>query len=255
MFLDKLLQILSMDGVPDARKLASAQREAQEIALIEQGLELKRLQALHERYVGFRLPRKGLQASGELEFDLGTARDNEVIDNKGGRIIFITECTGTAKFRFDGIARDTYTVRVGAMPVPFEKLYLTNEAQAGKKLTLIIGQDPSVSFITDPVTDLLKNIPKKSTIPTIESVYMSAIDTEYSYTFPEGTKRFSVEINGGGLQFRVSWVTGKVATPVAPYLLMQQDAKFQEWGIDLTDKTLYFAVPEAPKTMVILSYT
>lgn len=269
MFLDRLLEIFGMDGVSDKRKLTSAKAEAKRLAVIEQGLEIKRLQELHDRYVGVGFERKKLQATPEEEFDLGTARNNVVIDNIGGQVIFITKCTGTAKFRFDGVEKPTYTVKVGVMPVPFEKLYLTNTAQAGKKLTLIITQDPSVSFITDPVTGELQsmleeiknsvvelqNLPKQSTTPLLADVTMTSADTEYSYTFPDDTKKISLEIGAGGSAFRVAWVTGKVAAPTQPYIAVPTNEKFARDNLTLVGKTIYFACEVAAQMMIIESYT
>lgn len=276
MFLDSLLQIFRMDGVSDSRKLTSAKVEAERLAIVEQGLEIKRLQELHDRYVGVGLLKRKLEASPELDFDLGTPRNNVVIDNRGGQIIFITQCTGTAKFRFDGIVKPTYTVRVGVMPVPFEKLYLTNTAQAGKKLTMIIGQDPSVSFVTDPVTGELKsmvvetqnavaelqasvallgNIPRRSTTPLLVDVIMTNADEEYEYTFPDDTKKLSLEIGAGGADFRVAWETGKVATPTQPYIAVPMDEKFARDNVNLVGKTIYFASNVSAQMMIIESYT
>jgi len=269
MFLDRLLEIFGMDGVSDKRKLTSAKAEAEKLAVIEQGLEIKRLQALHDRYVGVGFFKRKIEATPEQEFDLGTARTNLVIDDRGGQIIFITQCTGTAYFRFDGVAKPTYTAKVGVMTVPFEKLYLTNTAQAGKKLTMIIGQDPSVSFVTDPVTGELQsmlaelqtsvaelqNLPNKATSPLIENVTMASGNTEYSYTFPDNTKTICMGIHLGQYAFRIAWVTGKVATPTQPYVAIAGDKPYERWGLNLIGKTVYFACSEPNREMMIESYT
>jgi archaellin len=86
-------------------------------------------------------------ATPEMDFDLATAHNNKPIHNRSGDRIFITALTGVAYIRTrpDGAK---YRLRVGKISLPFNKLYLTNVAQAGKSLSLIVGYGPFVDFAT-----------------------------------------------------------------------------------------------------------
>lgn len=258
--------------------LLRARRPAIEerVELASQAMEVAKEQALLRKFMPAVRERRKLLATPEMNFDLGKARTNTVIDNQGGEVIFVVTCTGTARFRFDGVEKSLYLIRPGVMVMPFEKLYLTNTAQAGKTLSMIIGQDPGVNFVVDPTTEemknavtelkamvaetqasvaLLGNLPQRSTTPLLASITMTLADTEYSYTFPDNIKKFSLEIGAGGANFRVAWVTGKVAAPTQPYIEIWANDKFARENINLIGKTIYFACPNAAQLMVIESYT
>ncbi|KKM05561.1 hypothetical protein LCGC14_1752780, partial [marine sediment metagenome] len=86
-------------------------------------------------------------ATPEMDFDLGSARENKQIHDRSGDRIFITALTGVAYIRIrPGGAK--YKLRLGSISLPFKKLYLTNTAQAGKTLSLIIGYGAFVDFIS-----------------------------------------------------------------------------------------------------------
>jgi len=82
----------------------------------------------------------------EMSFDLGKARKNQVIHNRAGDRIFVTELTGTAYIRFNSPTGSRYRLRLAPISSPFQKLYLENEAQAGKTVSIIIGYGPFVDF-------------------------------------------------------------------------------------------------------------
>ena len=84
-------------------------------------------------------------ATPEMDFDLGTARVDKEIHNRSGDKIFIPELTGVAYIR-TRLRGAKYKLRVGSISLPFEKLYLTNTAQAGKSLNLIVGYGAFVDF-------------------------------------------------------------------------------------------------------------
>jgi len=83
----------------------------------------------------------------ELSFDLGKARKNQVIHNRAGDKIFITNVTGIAYIRFNSATGSKYQLRVGSIASPFRKLYLENEAQTGKSVSIIIGYGAFVDFV------------------------------------------------------------------------------------------------------------
>ncbi len=90
-------------------------------------------------------------------------------------------------------------------------------------------------------------------IPTIYNVTMTTANTEYSQALPAGTKKVIFSVQGGlnANQFRYAYVTGKVATPVAPYKVYNQDIEVGIDNILLTGATLYFASTLAGAIMQI----
>lgn len=89
--------------------------------------------------------------------------------------------------------------------------------------------------------------------PTVYNVTMTNADTEYSQALPAGCKRFSLSIRGGVSTdvLRFAYVTGKVATPTAPYMQMTGDAEKYEMDLSLDAQTLYFACAGAGKVAQI----
>jgi len=322
-------------------------------------------------------------ATGEIPFDLGVARDNKVIHNRSGDRIFIVTLTGVAYIRTK-LKSHKYRLRVGSISLPFKKLYLTNTAQAGKRLILIIGYEAFIDFavsylavkilnvadaeinpsteekqdttiaqldiklsalrdaITDSAapkdlkdlydqlyamrgaatpkslkelwdlitlintkfnlsstalrdairggdnrtltslwdkialvtaavntvagldfaeqttlalikakTDLLASIPKEaSSTPTTYNVVMTNADQEYDQALPNGAKQITFFIRDLA-KFRYAWVTGKVATPTAPYTEVPSPGVVFLDKLKMDSKTLYFACATAGKIMQI----
>lgn len=91
----------------------------------------------------------------EMSFDLGKARKNQVIHNRAGDRIFVTSLTGVAYIRFNSATGSKYKLRVGSISTPFQKLYLENEAQVGKSLSIIIGYGAFIDFASAYLTTKL----------------------------------------------------------------------------------------------------
>ena len=94
-----------------------------------------------------------------------------------------------------------------------------------------------------------------ATTPVIYNVEMTSEDTEYSQALPSGTKKFSIAMIENDTAFRVAFVTGKVATPTAPYKPVPIAQEYYEESVNLTGKTLYFACSTAGKNVVIIAWT
>jgi len=95
------------------------------------------------------------------------------------------------------------------------------------------------------------------TTPYIYNVTLTAADTEYSQALPAQTKRFSVSIRDGAdtNNFRVAFVTGKVATPTAPYAKYPADVEYYEDGVFLNGVTVYVAGSHAGDVAQIIAWT
>lgn len=93
--------------------------------------------------------------------------------------------------------------------------------------------------------------------PYIYNVTLTAADTEYSQQLPAGCKRFAVSIQGGQAttNFRVAFVTGKVATPTAPYLKLSGDMEYWESDINtINPLAVYVASSNAGDVAQIVAW-
>lgn len=82
----------------------------------------------------------------EMSFDLGKARKNKLIHNRAGDRIFVVSLTGVAYIRYNSTTGSKYRLRLGPYSTPFQKLYLENEAQADKSVSIIIGYGAFIHF-------------------------------------------------------------------------------------------------------------
>lgn len=93
--------------------------------------------------------------------------------------------------------------------------------------------------------------------PEIYNVTMTNANEEYSQALPKGCKRFYMSVISGEStdNYRISYVTGKVATPTSPYLKYNCNIEYFEEELNLEEETLYFACSSAGKVMQILAWT
>jgi len=85
---------------------------------------------------------------------------------------------------------------------------------------------------------------------------MTDANTEYSFEIPAGSVRFSIKCQDG-TAFRLAFVTGKVATPTAPYLTILANGALNDPGdiqIGSTALTVYVACASASKVIECVSY-
>jgi hypothetical protein len=80
-------------------------------------------------------------------------------------------------------------------------------------------------------------------LPLIQNIQIAQADHEYSVAIPNGCKAFSFSIQDGlsTKNFRVAYVSGKVATPTRPYLKYPANGEYYEPHPNLYNATLYFA--------------
>ena len=79
---------------------------------------------------------------------------------------------------------------------------------------------------------------------TVYNKTLTSADTEYSQLLPSSTReiRFRCRTN---YDVRFAFITGKVATPTAPYLTLPAGCEYRSDENDLTATTLYLASAEA----------
>lgn len=74
---------------------------------------------------------------------------------------------------------------------------------------------------------------------TVVNLTLTNPDTEYSVSIPRGAREYSFQARTAQ-DIRFSWVTGKVATPTAPYATLKSGNSYT--GSDINKGTnLYFA--------------
>ena len=95
---------------------------------------------------------------------------------------------------------------------------------------------------------------KAGTTPVIYNVTMTNANTEYSQALPSNTKKFSIA-SQDGTAFRIAFVTGKVATPTAPYKTVQANTEYYEDMINPSSLTLFFACGSAGKVVEIIAWS
>ncbi|MBA7491384.1 hypothetical protein ES702_01929 [subsurface metagenome] len=147
-------------------------------------------------------------ATEERTYPLDKARDNQVIHNRSGDRIFVMSATGYAYIRFNSISKPKYLIRAGGrISHPFKKIFLTNEAQPGKKISIIIGYEAFIEFAspystikmlntvgieispaTEDKQDTILTEVQKITVPV--SNYDSSTGAPLSVTLEVGHRRF-----------------------------------------------------------------
>ena len=108
----------------------------------------------------------------------------------------------------------------------------------------------------DRIAQILENSTKE-TVANTYNVTMTLADTQYSQVLPDGTKSITYGVQGGVStdSYRTAFITGKVATPTAPYESLLGDVVVNKDGLNLVGKTLYFASSAAGKVMQIRTYS
>ena len=92
------------------------------------------------------------------------------------------------------------------------------------------------------------------TSPVVYNVTITNLDTEYSQALPASTKAFTMQCRTD-YDVRFAYVTGKVATPTAPYMTLKSGQNYFEDRLNLTSKTIYLACGTANQVMEIVCYT
>lgn len=142
----------------------------------------------------------------------------------------------------------------------------TNKRDPNRITTVAgVGDDVSLDIIQlrlDPTTKRLKTTTTISggvtiggiTTPTIYNLTLTLANTEYSQLLTTDTKQFRFRCRTL-YDIRYAYVTGKVATPTAPYLTLPAGCDFSSDSNDLTATTVYFASAQAGVVVEIECWT
>lgn len=96
----------------------------------------------------------------------------------------------------------------------------------------------------------------ETTSPTIYNVTLTSADTEYSQAMPENCRFFEFQCRTA-FAVRYAYVTGKVATPTAPYMTLKSGNYYYSPVISqaATPSTLYLASAQAGVVVEIVAWT
>lgn len=122
----------------------------------------------------------------------------------------------------------------------------------GKKVLRVHEAAPWVVFktpmgvVVNPLADDNGTVvvnPSLMTTPEIYNVTLTSANIQYTMAFPPNTRYFRVSIRAGLATntYRLAYVTGKVATSVAPFLTYTQDKQYIMSDIRVNNLTLYLA--------------
>lgn len=103
-------------------------------------------------------------------------------------------------------------------------------------------------------TPIFQGIIAVATAPTVYNVTMTTADTEYNQALTANTRKFAIMTRDRS-EFRFQYVTGKVATPTAPWVTIAENEVYYEDHIKDASITLYFASAEAGKIIEIIEWT
>lgn len=120
---------------------------------------------------------------------------------------------------------------------------------------VIVDTLPALAAGTAAIGSVTTDAVKPATTPAIYTVTMTNADTEYSQSLPANCKKFRLSMVENDAVYRVAFVTGKVATPTAPYITKQIGQDVTHDGVLLAAQTLYFACATAGKTIQIEAWS
>lgn len=91
--------------------------------------------------------------------------------------------------------------------------------------------------------------------PTVYNLTLTSANTEYSQALPDGCKYFSVQ-NRSDNDMRLAFVTGKVATPTAPYVTIKAGSAYNSpEKLCVGSATIYAASGTAGDVAEIIAYS
>jgi len=93
-----------------------------------------------------------------------------------------------------------------------------------------------------------------STTVSSTNVVLTNANTEYSHALPDNLQQLRCRARTAA-DVRFAWVTGKVASSVAPYSTLPAGMELSGDALSFTNKTLYFATATAGTVVEIEMFT
>ena len=121
-------------------------------------------------------------------------------------------------------------------------------------LNLVYDEDKKAIYVEHP-SGYTIDITSPAT-PTVYNVTLTILDTEYSQALPADCRFFEFQCQTA-FDIRFAFVTGKVATPTAPYMTLKSGCYYYSPTINQASSpsTLYFATDEAGVVVEIIAWT
>jgi hypothetical protein len=122
---------------------------------------------------------------------------------------------------------------------------------AGTNLIGKVGIDQTTPGTTNKVTtDVVM------ATPTIYNLTLTNANTEYSQAMPANCRGFEFQARTD-VEVRYAFVTGKVATPIAPYNTLKIGDYYYSYPLNqgASPSTLYFASATAAVVMCMIAWT
>lgn len=85
--------------------------------------------------------------------------------------------------------------------------------------------------------------------PLLYNKTLTLADTEYSQAIPASIKQITIQARTAA-DIRIAFVTGKVATPTAPYLTLKAGAVYSVSGLDIGNATTVYLASSTAGTVV-----
>jgi hypothetical protein len=162
----------------------------------------------------------------------------------GSNIIGNMRIDQTTQGTTNGVQLKAGAAAVGSVIVTALSALVAGAAIVGK-----VGFDQT----TPGTTNLVDATGGCPTAPTVYNVVMAAANTEYAQALPTGCHKFALMMQTNDGDFRVAFVSGKVAASTAPFLGFPAGSAYNEDGIN-ANLTLYFASSMAGKIMQVVAW-
>lgn len=123
----------------------------------------------------------------------------------------------------------------------------------------VIGGSAEVSFIVSVVSDFPAKIDTSGsdvntnvvTTPHIDNFTLTNAATEYSYTFPANSRRFTIKNRSGGL-VKFAYSAGESLTK---YFSIEAGTTYDEFDLKVPLLTIYLQSPSAGQVLEIISWS
>lgn len=162
-------------------------------------------------------------------------------------ILFCTESDGASGLRATLFKSKSSAVingeRLGIQSVGVED---GEDTALGATTDAAVETDATGS-VSGKLRGIVKLIVEKLSPPTTVTVYnvaLASADTEYNQALPANCRAVDFRCRTA-FDVRFAWVTGKVATPTAPYQTLKSNGEYGRQSIRPSALTLYLATDEA----------
>lgn len=169
--------------------------------------------------------------------DLTNARNSELLEAMGG-YIWVKDATDPSvniDVQIDNSANDKLNLhKSNGVVARFEKLFISNTAQSGKTITLLITPDFNTFRTIEQVFSIAQDMIIGAPTPTVYNVTCATAGTEYSQGLGE-CRKFIIKPRTGNL--KLCFTSGQSGTT---FLTIPAGSSYSEDFIHPTALTLYF---------------